>query len=65
MKTKSIEIKLEVVFQYDEKRIPEDNADAIAYRLASEPNYHTIENSVKLIMVINKGVINTTNFNNI
>ena len=64
MKTKSIELNIEVVFMYDEKRIPEDNAEAIAYSLAVESNYHTIENSVRLIRVINKGITNTTEFNN-
>lgn len=64
MKTKSIELNIEVVFMYDEKRIPEDNAEAIAYNLAVESNYHTIENSVRLIRVINKGITNTTEFNN-
>ena len=50
-KLKKINVNVEITFAYSEKSGEIDNAIQTAIGLAIEPNYHTIENGVRLIKV--------------
>ena len=51
MKHVTMKVNLEITFEMDDKRTDYDQAMQTALALAVEPNYHTIEEGVRVLHV--------------